>query len=324
MPITASLAPMAGFTDCTFRRLATRYGCAYTVSEMISAVALTMRDKKTAELARIAEGEAPVVLQIFGHDPETMARAAEILLTGSFDGCNYAVRPAGIDINMGCPVRKIVTAGDGSALMKTPDLACRITSAVAEVCAKYSSHLSVKLRAGWDANAITAPALAPLLAACGAEKITLHCRTREQMYAPHADPALCATVRDALDSAGYRSVSLVGNGDIDSAEAAQRYIDLGCDEIAIGRAALGKPWLFAQLSSVDGFAEPSTEDIIALAIEFVRGVVREKGEDVGIRESRGRAAHFIKGMRGSAAVRDRLNHATTLAEFEKILSEITC
>ena len=320
--ITASLAPMAGFTDCSFRRLASRYGARYTVSEMISAVALTMRDKKTATLARIAEGEAPVVLQIFGHDPDIMARAADILLSGSFDGCDYAARPIGIDINMGCPVRKIVTNGDGSALARNFDLASRVTSAVREVCDKYGVPLSVKIRTGWDADHVTAPTLAPILARAGASKITLHTRTREQMYAPSADPTICREVRDALDDAGFFTVSLCGNGDIDSVEAAERYVSLGCDEVALGRAALGAPWLFAALRDPEGFTPPSTEEIISTAADFVRDVVRDLGEEMGILESRGRAAHFIKGMRGSAAIRDRLNRATTLDEFLAVLSDV--
>jgi len=320
--IKASLAPMAGFTDSSFRRLASRYGVAYTVSEMISAVALTMRDKKTATLARIAEGEAPVVLQIFGHDPDIMARAADILLSGSFDGCDYAAHPIGIDINMGCPVKKIVTNGDGSALSRNFDLCARVTSAVREVCDKYGVPLSVKIRTGWDADHVTAPTLAPILARAGAAKITLHTRTREQMYAPSADPTICREVRDALDTAGYSSVSLCGNGDIDSVEAAERYISLGCNEVALGRAALGAPWLFAALRDPASFTPPTVSEIISTASDFVRDVVRELGEEMGILESRGRAAHFIKGMRGSAAIRDRLNRATTLSEFLSILAEV--
>lgn len=322
MPITSSLAPMAGFTDCSFRRLASKYGVSYTVSEMISAVALTMRDKKTATLARIVADEVPVVLQIFGHDPDIMARAADILLSGSFDGCDYAKPPAGIDINMGCPVKKIVSSGDGSALARDFDLAARVTSATREACEKYGVPLSVKIRAGWDTDHITAPALAPILARSGASKITLHTRTREQMYAPSAHPEIARDVRRALDYAGFSSVILCGNGDIDSREAAQRYIDLGCDEVAVGRAALGDPWLFKALSTDGEFTPPSTDERITVASEFVRDVVRELGEEMGIRESRGRAAHFIKGMRGSASIRDRLNRSERLDDFLAILDEL--
>lgn len=314
--ISSSLAPMAGFTDSVFRRICARFGASYCVSEMISAMAMVMNDRKTAELARIDGGEAPVILQIFGHDPAVMARAAGMLLDGTFSGCSYAAPPAGIDINMGCPVKKIVTSGDGSALMKDIDLARRIISSVYGECAKRGVPLSVKFRLGWDSSSIAAPEFAAAAASEGASRITLHTRTREQMYAPSADPSRAADVSGALESAGLRkNVILVGNGDIASYADAERYISLGCDEVAIGRAALGNPWLFASLSSPGEFVPPSISEIKALIIEFVTSVAALKGESVGIRESRGRAAHFIKGIRGSAALRDRLNHCVTLNEF---------
>ncbi len=321
--ITASLAPMAGFTDCVFRRICSRFGAAYTVSEMISAMAMVMGDRKTAMIAEITEGEAPVVLQLFGHDPAVIAKAAEMLLDGSFDGCRYAAPPAGIDLNMGCPVKKIVTSGDGSALMKNVDLARRITSAAAEVCEKRCVPLSVKFRLGWDSGSINAPEFAAAIAESGAKKITLHTRTREQMYAPCADPTRAADVLAALVSGGFADkVTLVGNGDIDGYDSAALYLGNGCSEAAIGRAALGNPWIFAELKDPDNFVPPTLGEILDEVIGFVHGVVELRGEEVGIRESRGRAAHFIKGLRGSASVRDRLNHACTLKEFEAVLHDL--
>ena len=142
------------------------------------------------------------------------------------------------------------------------------------------------------------------------------------MYAPSAEPEIARDVRCALDDAGYSSVILCGNGDIDSRESAQRYIDLGCDEVAIGRAALGDPWLFSALSADGEFTPPTTDERITVAAGFVRDVVCELGEEMGIRESRGRAAHFIKGMRGSASIRDRLNRAERLDDFLAILDEL--
>lgn len=314
--IISSLAPMAGFTDSAFRRICAGFGARCCVSEMISAMAMVMNDRKTAELARIDEGEAPVILQIFGHDPEVMARAAGMLLDGAFKGSHYSSPPAGIDINMGCPVKKIVNSGDGSALMKDIDLARRIVSSVYGECAKRGVPLSVKLRLGWDSSSIAAPEFAVAAAAEGASRVTLHTRTREQMYAPSADPTRVSDVSSALESAGLRkNVILVGNGDIESYADAERYISLGCDEVAVGRASLGNPWLFRDLSSPGSFAPPSIGEIKALIIEFVTSVVSLKGESIGIRESRGRAAHFIKGIRGSAALRDKLNHCVTLSEF---------
>ncbi|MBE6542320.1 MAG: tRNA dihydrouridine synthase DusB [Ruminococcaceae bacterium] len=320
--IPAALAPMAGFTDSVFRKICTELGAKYTVSEMISAVAMTMGDSKTAELAKITEGEAPVVLQIFGHDPAIMARAADMLLSGNYKGCSYAALPAGIDINMGCPVKKIVTSGDGSALMKNIALAREITARVAEACAKYNTPLSVKFRLGWDENSIIAPQFAAEIAAAGAQKITLHTRTREQMYAPSADPDQTRIVAKALANSGNGHVILVGNGDIESYADARKYIDNGCSEVSVGRGALGDPWIFSALSDPENFIPPTTAERKALVIRFVEEVVELKGEVVGIRESRGRAAHFIKGMRGSAKIRDRLNHANTLSEFVSVLGDI--
>lgn len=296
-------------------------GAAYTTSEMISAVAMVNNDRKTGSLARIEEGEAPCVLQIFGHDPSIMARAADILLSGSFSERRYAAPPAGIDVNMGCPVKKIFSSGDGSAMMKNPELAAEVVCAVAEVCEKYRVPLSVKMRLGVDAEHINAPELAEKLALAGAKKITLHTRTREQMYAPYASPESCLEVKNALERAGTGAI-LVGNGDIESRSDAEKYLSFGCDEVSIGRGALGFPWIFKALSNPENFTPPSREEIIALAVEFVEEVVRLKGEEVGIRESRGRAAHFIKGMRGSARVRDTLNHASTLREFTDILNSL--
>ena len=311
------LSPMAGYTDAAFRRICSEFGADYVVSEMISSVAMVMSDQKTAGLAKITPGEAPVILQLFGHEPDTLAKAAEMLLSGSFRSCSYAQSPAGIDLNMGCPVKKIVTAGDGCALMKDIDRARAIASAVKEVCVRHGVPLSVKFRLGWDAKSVVAPAFALAMAQSGADRLTVHCRTKEQMYAPAADPSMVKTVADTLSGAGFLPgrLSLIGNGDVDSPDSAQVYLDAGCTGIAVGRAALGNPWLFQQLKSPQTFVPPTQDEILALVIRFVEDVVREKGEVVGIRESRGRAACFIRGMRGSAKLRDDLNHCVTLDEF---------
>ena len=320
-PIISSLAPMAGYTDYPMRKIAAQFGASYVVSEMISGVAMCMNDRKTAVLAKIGEGEAPVVLQIFGHDPAMMAEAARKLLTGEFTGCSYAAPPAGIDINMGCPVKKIVTSGDGSALMRTPDIARGVTAAVADVCAKHGVPLSVKIRAGWDSDHINCAEFAAAMAEAGASKITVHCRTREQMYMPSADPAHAESAAQALKSIG-KPVILVGNGDIETRADAERYLAIGCHEVAVGRAALGNPWIFRELSDPEHYTPPTLDEIRELSISLVEAVVREHGETVGVRESRSRAAYFIKGMRGAARVRDNLNHAETLSEFVKILETI--
>ncbi len=307
---------MAGFTDMVFRRICGEMGADYTISEMISSVAMCMKDEKTATLAAIGEGEVPCFLQIFGHDPVMMARSAEMLLSREFKGCRYAAQPRGIDINMGCPVRKVTTNGDGSAMMRNIPNAVETASRVAEVCAKYGAEFSVKMRAGWDASSVNAPELAHALAEAGVRRLIVHCRTKEQLYGPGADPAVIRNVVDAVRE--FDGCVVVGNGDVTSYDDAVRMTaETGCHEIMIGRAALGDPWLFR------GFKGQSTaktkEETIDMACRMVREVVAEKGELTGIRESRGRAAHFIRGIPGSAKMRDQLNHALTLREFEAAL-----
>ena len=315
------LAPMAGYTDGPFRRICAENGCRETVSEMISAAALHYRDKKTASLARILEGEGPVTFQIFGHDPVMMAEGAEILLSGGYEGCRYAAEPAGIDINMGCPVRKITSNGDGSGLMKTPELAAKIVEAVVPVCRKFAKPLSVKIRAGWDADSINAPEMAVMLAEAGADRVSLHCRTKEEGYTPGIHLEVLADMISALRKT-RPACEIVGNGDITSAEDAMTMLHMGCDGVMIGRGALGNPWIFRQIleaaAGKDPFV-PTEADRRKMAARLAREVVAEKGEHVGIRESRGRAAYFLQGMRGSARMRDRLNHAQTLTEFLAIL-----
>ena len=301
---------MAGFTDMPFRIICSDLGADFTVSEMISAAAVCFRDKKTFELAKISPLEAPCALQIFGHDPAQMAYAAEFLITSA-----EGIRPCAIDINMGCPVRKIVTSGDGSALMKDPTLAYEVARSVYNVTSKYNVPLWVKIRAGWDKDSINAPYVAQVLADAGASRITVHGRTREQMYAPYSDNAVIRAVREVLPD----HVTLIGNGDITSLEDAVRMInETGCDGVAVGRAACGDPWIFRDLKT--GEKTPVTlAERVELALHLTREVIALKGEFTGIRESRGRAAHFIKGIRGSAQVRDALNKCETYEEFERVL-----
>lgn len=315
LKIISSLAPMAGYTDIPFRRICSRLGADYTVTEMISAAAVCFNDDKTFILADIAPNEAPCAVQLFGHDPAQMAYAAEKLLSlykpDAF--------PCAVDINMGCPVRKIVTSGDGSALMKDPALASEIVKTVSSVTEKYGIPLWVKIRAGWDQNRINAPYFAALMADSGASRITVHGRTREQMYAPSSDNAVIRAVRETLPS----DIQLIGNGDVTCvAEAVRMMEETGCDGVAVGRAAMGDPWIFKAIDAVNKgltYVEPTLKEKIQLALELISDVVALKGESVGIRESRGRAAHFIKGLRGSASVRDALNHAETYEEFAQIL-----
>lgn len=316
--ITVALAPMAGFTDAAFRRICGEMGADYTVSEMISSVALCMGDEKTASIAAVAEGEAPCFLQIFGHDPATMARAAELLLSGNYRGRRYAAWPRGIDVNMGCPVRKITGNGDGSAMMRNIANATEVAVRVGEVCARFGAEFSVKMRAGWDSESINAPELAGALAAAGVKRIVCHCRTREQMYGPGADWGVIRAVVEAVQP--FEGCVVVGNGDVAGyADAVRMAEQTGCHEVMIGRAALGDPWLFREFRGES--CEKSAAERIDMARRLTEETTAEKGEYAGVRESRGRAAHFIRGLPGSAAIRDRLNHAETLAEFLAILDE---
>lgn len=318
MKIKAYLAPMAGFTDVTFRRICTDFGCDRGATEMISAAAVCHNDKKTLELAYLSDDEAPAFVQLFGHDPAEAAEALERLLEYY---CGHTP-PVGVDINMGCPVKKIVSAGDGSALMRTPQRAASIVRALRVITERHGIMLSVKIRAGWDKNSINAPSFAAEMAEAGAQLVTVHGRTREQMYAPSADLSVIRAVREALPS----DVIVVGNGDICTARDAERMIcETGCDAVAVGRAALGNPWIFREIEALDrgeSFKSPSNRDRVECALRLVDELVTRKGAQRGIREARGRAAHFIRGIRGSCAVRDSLNHSTSPEEFSEILNTL--
>ena len=316
MQIRAGLAPMAGFTDVPFRVICTEYGASYTETEMISSVAVCYGDARTMELSRISASEAPCAVQIFGHDPVIMAEAASRLLD-SYDG---TVKPCAIDINMGCPVRKIVTPGDGSALMRDATTSETIVRAVSDVTRRHDVKLWIKIRAGWSRESINAPDFAVRMAAAGAEQITVHGRTRDMMYAPSSDNGVIRAVREAVP----RDVAVIGNGDIMSASDAFRMVaETGCDGVAVGRAALGNPWIFSDIASGESSVQyRSVSERIDCALRLTRDVIAMNGEERGIRESRGRAAHFIRSIPHSAAFRNRLNHAVTYREFEEILNTL--
>ncbi len=311
--IPSFLAPMAGFTDAPFRLLCTRLCCDMSVSEMISAKAMVYRDKKTATLAKIEAGEAPVSIQLFGHEPDVMAEAACMVAEGSFEGCDFAAPPVAIDINMGCPVKKIVSSGDGSALMKTPELCGRLV----EAAKKSGLPVTVKIRAGYTADTKNAVEVAKICADSGAKAVCVHGRTREQMYAPGVDLDIIAAVRDALPA----EVFVIGNGDVKDLKSARHMVEYtGCNGVMIGREALGNPWIFAEIASNgENYYPPTAEDRLITAAELIRRICEEKGEYSGVREARGRAAHFIKGLRGAAEMRAALNSAETLNEVMSIL-----
>lgn len=316
------LAPMAGFTDAPFRLLARRCGADFTVTEMISSVAMVYKDRKTATLAKLPLGDSPTAIQLFGHDPEIMARAAASLASGEYYGCESEVLPAAIDVNMGCPVKKIAGSGDGSALMESPQLCGEIVMQMKKALEPYHIPLTVKLRAGLDKARMNAAQVAKICADSGADAICVHARTKEELYNPGIHPEIIAQVRNAVP----KNVPVFGNGDICCAEDAEKMLrDTGCDGLMVGRAALGNPWIFNEIKAHfngEKYVPPTVSRRVQTAISLVRAIAEEKGEFTGVHEGRGRAAHFIRGLPGAAAARNRLNHAETLEEFEEIIKEL--
>ena len=314
---TLILAPMAGFTDSPFRKLCRKHGADVTVTEMVSSVATVFNDEKTLKLAHIDAGDSPSGVQLFGHDPDTVAKAAVITVEK-----HMGEIPSFIDINMGCPVKKIFNSGDGSALMESPALCGEIVYKTKKALEPYNIPVTVKIRAGVDAEHLNAVPVAVKCAEAGACAITVHARTRDEMYTPGIRPEIIKAVRDAVP----QEVKVIGNGDIASVDDAAKMLrETGCDGLMIGRASLGDPWIFSGIKrglTMKDYSEPTVEDRVHTAVSLVRDIVELKGEFSGIHEARGRASHFIRGIPGAAAVRGRLNSAETLAEFESIISEL--
>ena len=308
----ALLAPMAGVTDMPFRLICHEMGCPMATSEMLSATGflLAPRDSRVVrELTAVSPGEeGAVALQIFGHEPEIMAQAAEELTR---DG-----RFAMLDINMGCPVPKIVGNGEGSALMKNPELAAQI---VREVVKASHVPVSVKMRLGFDAGSETCLTLAPLVEEAGAAMITLHARTRSQFYEGHADWRMIAKLKERV------SIPVVGNGDIVCAQDAVRMIEeTGCDGVAVGRGAQGNPWIFEQICDV--FSEKAIREIeplekLEVLMRHARMLAQLKCEEIAVKEMRRHVVCYVKGMRDAARVRTKVNAIATLDALEELMHE---
>lgn len=303
------LAPLAGITDGPFRRLCSEAGAGLVYSEMVSAKGLWYKDKNTGGLLEILPGEGPVAYQLFGHEPEIMAFAAREL-----DKRDNVI----FDINMGCPVPKIVKNGEGSALMKNPDLAHDVVAAAVK---NTSKPVTVKIRAGWDADSINAVEVAHAVSAAGASAIAVHGRTREQYYSGKADWSVIAAVKRAVD------IPVIGNGDVtDGASALRMMEETGCDFVMVARGALGNPWIFRELNAAwrgEPLPPPPTkEDKKQMMLRHFNDVLDLKGEYVAVREMRKHVGWYLKGVPGAAAFRGKINQINSAEELRKAIEEI--
>lgn len=305
----AFLAPMAGVSDRAFRELCVSFGAAYTVTEMVSSKGLVMGDKKSAQLLTLGEGEKTAGAQIFGDDPEIMAQAAVKCLE---------FKPDIIDINMGCPAPKVAMNGGGASLMKNPQLAGEIVKAVSSA---VSVPVTVKIRKGWDDNSVNAVELAEILEKNGAAAITVHGRTRKQMYSGTVDYDIIKKVKQAV------SVPVIGNGDITSEQSAAIMLEkTGCDAVMIGRGAFGNPWIFQQvnayLSECRVIPPPSINEKMAVMLRHISKMIEYKGEYTAMREARHHAAYYTKGLRGGAKFRKEMGSLETFEQLEEIAFRI--
>ena len=301
------LAPMAGVSDLPFRLLCHEAGAGLTCMEMISAKAIYYRNKATDEMMAIDPDEGMVSLQLFGSDPDIMGAMAR----------KIEDRPFSIlDINMGCPVPKVVNNGEGSALMKNPALAGKIIRAVSSAVSK---PVTVKIRKGFDDDHVNAVEMAKVAEENGAAAVAVHARTRMQYYSGKADWDIIRQVKEAV------TIPVIGNGDVDSYESACRMLDeTGCDGVMIGRAAQGNPWIFAELvakSEGREWNKPTREEVAGMILRHAAMLIDCKGEYIGSREMRKHAAWYTKGYKGSSQFRGKLNEAESLEDLKRLMDD---
>ncbi len=303
------LAPMAGVADRAFRELCVGYGATYVVSEMISSKGVSMGDRKSKDLAYLSDAERPAAIQIFGSDPMTMAQSVERVME---------FKPEIIDINMGCPAPKIAGNGGGAALSKNPALAEKIVEAVVKAS---PVPVTVKIRMGWDFDNINAVEMAKRAENAGASAITVHGRTRNQMYAPPVNRGIIAQVKKEI------SIPVIGNGDIvDEQSAAIMLEETNCDLIMVGRGALGRPWVFSQINAYlehgRVIPEPPVTEKMRVMIKHIETICKYKGDYIGMREARKHAGWYTKGLRGAANYRRELGTLENMEQLKEIAYKI--
>ncbi len=303
----AALAPMAGVADKAFRELCMKFNACYCVSEMVSSKGISYKSEKSAQLMEIGESEHPCAVQIFGNEPSTMADAARFALQ---------YKPEIIDINMGCPAPKISGNGAGAALMKEPVLCGQIVKAVAQA---VDVPVTVKIRKGFDDDSINAVQVASICELNGAAAVTVHGRTRAQYYSGVCDLDIIKEVKNAL------CIPVIGNGDVCSYEDAKRmYEYTGCDLVMVGRASLGNPWIFDEINAGfkgEFFKKPDFEEKMRIMKQHIESLCENKGEYIGMRESRAHIPHYLKGFSGAAKLRNEACRVATLKDLNALIDK---